>query len=302
MRQLNYNHLLYFWEVARRGSIVEASRTLHITPQTISGQIKLLEDSVGEPLFRKDGRRLILTSVGRLAQQYANEIFELGAELASCISSKQLTGRTRLNIGIDQSMPKLIACRVTTSLYDTNNAISVNYIEGNQEYLLSELSIHNVDLILTTQPMPHGLSVKAYTHVLGSSSMTFYATSKVKQTLNGKFPDCLNYAPLLVPGKTNPLRSSIEMWFEGHEINPIIVGEYDDSGLMKTFGWAHVGLFLAPTLIKSEIESTYRVKAIGTVPDITEKYYAISPERKIKHPAVLEICEHAHEHIFSFNG
>lgn len=298
MRHLNYNHLLYFWETARRGGITQASEALHITPQTISGQIKLLEEAIGEPLFQKVGRRLELTSVGKFTQEYADEIFTLGAELAASVKSQKVAGFLKLNVGVDQSLPKLITCQVTTPAYEHDDSVCINFMEGNLEQLLAELSIHNIDLVLSNQPMPSGLAVKAYSHYLGESTLSFFATEKVRKKLAGRFPDCLHEAPLLLPRETNPLRTELEDWFGTLKISPAVVGEYDDSGLMKAFGWASAGVFTGPTAISKEIQAMYRVKQIGTVDELTERYYAISPERKIKHPAVIEICEHAHKHIF----
>lgn len=297
MRHLNYNHLLYFWTVAREGSIARASETLFLTPQTISGQIKLLEQSVGEPLFQRVGRGLALTDSGRVVYQYADEIFTLGAELTQRVKSKQPGVPVAVNVGIVNSIPKLIAYRVIEPALRLDDAIRVVCYEGDLERLLGDLAVHRLDLVISDRPIPTGLNVKAYNHALGESTVSFFAPKKSAPRLERSFPQSLDGEPILLPVPATALRRSLDDFFERNGIAPAIVAEFDDSALMKAFGEAGVGVFPAPTVMEDAILSMYKARAIGVAEGVSEQFYAISPERKIKHPAVLQITERARENL-----
>lgn len=298
MRHLNYNHLLYFWTVAREGSITKASQLLHITPQTISGQIKLLEETIGEPLFQRQGRGLVLTETGQVVHIYADEIFSIGSELTQRLKSKEPGKPLEINVGIVNSIAKLIAYRIIKPVLNLDDPVRIVCWEGDLEKLLSDLAIHKLDLILSDRLMPTGLNVKAYNHVLGESTVSFFAQKKMAIPYRKKFPQSLHDTPMLMPISTNSLRRSLDDWFEKIEVTPKIVAEFDDSALLKAFGEAGVGVFPAPTAIKREVEHMYHASVIGEVDELKETYYAISPERKIKHPGVISITENARTEFF----
>jgi len=299
MRHLNYNHLLYFWTVAREGSIARASELLHITPQTISGQLKLLEETVGEPLFQRQGRGLVLTDTGQIVNIYADEIFSLGAELTQRLRSKEPGKPLELNVGVVFSIAKLIAYRILEPVLELEDSVRVICHEGNLEKLLSDLAVHKLDLVLSDRPLPPGLHVKAYNHVLGSSTISFFVQRRLAKSYRKNFPSSLDQAPMLLPVKTNVLRRSLEDWFDKQDISLNIISEFDDSALLKAFGSAGVGVFPAPTAISEHVEHMYQASLIGTVDELNETYYAISPERKIKHPGVMCITETAREELFN---
>jgi LysR family transcriptional activator of nhaA len=299
MRHLNYSHLQYFWAVAREGSIAKAAESLHLTPQTISGQLKLLDEAVGQPLFNRVGRRLVLSDAGRLVFEYADEIFSVGAELASVVRGNHMSGPTTLSVGIVSSMPKLIAERIVAPAMIVEDPVRVRCHESSLEQLLSELAVHKLDLVLSDQPVPDGLSIKAYNHRLGESGMSFFSQRSRSRRYRGKFPQCLNDAPLLLPSQHSALRRRLDDWFENHELSPRIAGEFDDSALLKAFGEAGAGLFAAPTVIEAEICRMYRMSVIGRTDEIKERFYAISPERRLKHPSVVMVTDTARTGLFA---
>ncbi len=298
MRHLNYNHLQYFWTVAREGSIARASKSLHLTPQTISGQLKLLDEAVGQPLFNRVGRRLVLSDMGQIVFEYADEIFSVGAELASVVRGNPETGPTMLSVGIVSSMPKLIAERIIAPVLLTEAPMRVRCQESSLEQLLSELAVHKLDLVLSDQPIPDGLSLKAYNHRLGQSGMSFFARTNQARSYRGRFPASLNDAPMLLPSRSSALRRRLDDWFENQSLFPRIVGEFDDSALLKAFGEAGAGVFAGPTAIEDEICRMYRMAVIGRTDDIKERFYAISPERRLRHPAVVLITDKARADLF----
>ncbi len=298
MRHLNYSHLLYFWTVAREGSIAKASSVLHLTPQTISGQLKLLDESIGDRLFVRAGRRLVLSDLGKVVYQYADEIFSLGAELAHVARGKAPGMPLVLNVGIVDSIPKLVTYRVLEPALKLDEKLRLNCHEATLEKLLSDLAVHRLDLVLSDRPVPPGLNVRAYHHLLGASGVTMFAAPALAASLGGRFPENLKDAPFLMPANTPALRSQLEEWFDANDLSPLIVGEFDDSALLKSFGQAGVGVFVGPSALEAEICGMYHVVALGQVPNVEERFYAISPERKLKHPAIVAITERARETIF----
>ena len=298
MRHLNYNHLQYFWTVAREGSIARAAEALHLTPQTISGQLKLLEESIGQPLFNRVGRRLVLSVTGRTVFEYADEIFSVGAELASVIHGRQVAGPTVLSLGIVSSMPKIIATRIVTPVVVSPDPVRIRCHEAPLEQLLSELAVHRFDLVLSDQPVPDGLGVKAYNHLLGESGISFFSPRSQARRLKSRFPGSLNDCQLLLPSLHSALRRRLDDWFAKHEISPRIAGEFNDSALLKAFGLAGAGVIASPTVIEEEISRMYRMSVIGRTSAIKECFYAISQERRLKHPSVLLITETARSELF----
>lgn len=299
MRHLNYSHLQYFWVVAREGSIVKASEVLHLTPQTISGQLKLLDESVGQALFNRAGRRLVLSEMGRIVFDYADDIFSIGAELSNVVRGQKTGGPTLLSIGVVSSMPKLIAERIIAPSMLGDSALRVRCHEASLEQLLSELAIHKLDLVLSDQPMPKGLSLRAYNHLLGTSGLSFFAQKNRARSMRKNFPARLSNAPMLLPSKNSALRRSMDEWFETRDLTPNVVGEFDDSALLKAFGEAGAGVFAAPSVIEREVCRMYRVNIVGRTDDISENFYAISPERRLKHESVVTITELARCDLFA---
>jgi LysR family transcriptional activator of nhaA len=240
MRHLNYSHLQYFWAVAREGSIAKASQSLHLTPQTISGQLKLLDEAVGQPLFNRVGRRLVLSDMGRVVFEYADEIFSVGAELANVVRGNQTSGPKTLIVGIVSSMPKLIVERILAPALLAESPVRVRCQESSLEQLLAELAVHKLDIVLSDQPVPDGLGLKVFNHRLGESGMSFFARANQARRYRGKFPRSLNDAPMLLPSQHSALRRRLDDWFESCELSPAIVGEFDDSALLKAFGEVQV--------------------------------------------------------------
>lgn len=302
MRHLNYSHLHYFWAVAREGSIVAAAEMLSITPQTISGQIKMLEDSVGGELFERVGRRLVLTALGHEVFRYADEIFVIGAELANFVKGQHPQGPLPLRIGIVESMPKLIAERIIAPVLQGKQTVRLVCREASLQPLLGELATHRLDLVLSDQPMPPDVSLRAYNHTLGQSGMSFFARKGKIRVPKGDFPRCLDHAPMLLPSRDTALRRRLDQWFDTNQLAPIVIGEFNDSALMKAFGEDGFGIFAAPTAIAKEISSMYSCRVIGSTNAISEHFYAISPERRLAHPAVIALTEAARAELFESGG
>ena len=299
MRHLNYSHLQYFWTTAREGSIAKAAEVLHLTPQTISGQLKLLDDAVGQSLFTRSGLRLELSDTGRIVFDYADEIFTVGAELATVVHSGRLEGTTLLNIGVVSSMPKLVVERIVAPALSEPDPVRVSCFEASLEQLLADLALHRLDLVLSDRPMPVGLGLSAYNHHLGESSLSFFAHKKGAAARRRQFPRSLDQAPMLLPSKHSALRRHIDDWLDAQNLSPRVVGEFDDSALLKAFGEAGFGIFAAPTVIEQEICRMYRTAVIGCAKDVKESFYAISPERRLKHEAIIAITDTARQDLFS---
>lgn len=299
MRHLNYSHLQYFWCVAREGSVVKAAEYLNLTPQTISGQLKLLEESIGQPLFDRVGRRLVLSEMGHVVMEYADDIFATGAELSQVVRGQKSASQSVLSVGMVSSIPKLIAERIIAPGLLDEDPIRIRCHEASLEHLLGELAVHRLDLVLSDQPMPQGLSLRAFNHRLGESGLAFFAQRRVARRYRGNFPQSLNDAPMLLPSQHSALRRRLDDWFDDNGIVPRIIGEFADSALLKAFGEAGAGLFAAPSAIEKEVCKMYSMSVIGRTDAVTEQFYAISPERRIKHPAVARITEAARSDLFS---
>lgn len=299
MAALNYKHLHYFWVVAKAGSITLASQRLHLTPQTISGQLSLFEGILGEALFNRIGRRLELTDRGKLALSYADEIFSLGQELEDALRQKPVDRPLQFRIGVCDAVPKAIAYRLIEPALRSPEPVRVICREGNVANLLAELALHRLDVVIADSPMPPTVNIRAFNHILGECGLTFFATKSLASQLSDTdFPQCLDGAPMLLPGPDVAIRPKLMRWFEGHHIQPRIMGEFDDSALMKAFGQAGIGVFAAPSSIAKQVEQQYGVIAIGETRKVTEKFYAISIERKLTHPAVVAISEAARMELF----
>lgn len=297
MRHFNYNHLQYFWVVAREGSIARAAKVLHLTPQTISGQLKLLEESVGKRLFLRVGRGLALTETGQMVQKYADEIFSLGAELSERVRSGDPEVPETLNVGIVNSIAKLIAYRVIEPALELSNEVRIVCREGDLDQLLGALAVHRLDLVISDRSLPGGLNVRAYNHPLGQSAIAMFARRGIANRYARRFPESLHEAPVLLPVWGSPLRRALDEYFDRLNVQPKIVAEFEDSALLKVFGEAGAGVFPAPAAISEPIEHMYHARRIGDAEGVIEHYYAISPERRLKHPAVVRITEIARDRL-----
>ncbi len=298
MRHLNYNHLYYFWMVAREGSIARASELLYLTPQTISGQLRSLEEAVNAKLFTRAGRRLVLTEVGRMVYQYADQIYRLGSELADVLKGRTPEGPLLFTVGIADVVPKLVSYRVLEPALRLGKAVRIICREGKLTNLMADLAVHKVDMVLADSPVTPIFNIRAFNHLLGESGLSFFAARA--STVDGRtqFPRCLDGAPMLLPADNTMLRRALEQWFDDEGISPIIAAEFEDSALAKAFGQAGAGVFVAPTAIEREVKRQYDVKVIGRTDKVRERFYAISAERRIKHPAVVAISHAARESLF----
>lgn len=295
---INYKHLSYFHVVAHEGSIAKASKRLHITPQTISGQLSLLEERIGSDLFERDGRGLKLTEMGRLVLRYADEIFDLGRELSDVIRGAPVIGPSEFIVSAASALPKTIVYKIIEPALGIEHEVDLTCKEGPVEAILSELAIHKVDMVLTDTPLSGNLNVKAYNHFLGQSSLMFFAAPHLARKYKRNFPLSLNNAPMLVPTKQYSIRQLFDSWLTEQNIYPMIHGQFDDSALMKSFGQAGMGIFFMPSIIADEVCHNFNVKAIGEITEMQQKFYAISAERKVKHPAVAAICDSARHTLF----
>jgi LysR family transcriptional activator of nhaA len=295
----NYKHLHYFWVVAHEGSIAKASEKLHITPQTISGQLSILEASVSNPLFIKEGRGLRLTDTGRLVLGYANDIFELGNELRDVLRGNPQVGPSEFIVSAASALPKTIVQKILQPSMNMDQGIQLTCREGPVESILAELAIHKVDMVLSDTPITGSLSIKAYSHKLGESGLTFFATAKLAKQYRQGFPHSLNQAPLLMPTNQFAIRQLVNYWLDEQQIYPNVKGQFDDSALMKSFGQSGLGIFFMPSIIAEEVCQNFNVEVLGSTEQVKQKFYAISVERKVKHPAVAVICDTARHTLFN---
>ncbi len=298
MYSLNYQHLKYFWAVSRHGNLTRASAELLLTPQTVSTQIRDLEKGLGVELFSRVGRRLVLTDIGRVVYRYANEIFNIGREIQDVVQG--LPGRAmHLAVGVADVVPKLIAHHLIEPAIQLKEPVQIICREGRTDRLLAALAIHKLDVVLTDAPIPPAVKIHAYNHLLGESQVTFMAIDKLARNYRKGFPESMNGAPILFPAEGTTLRGILEQWFDSLEIRPMVVGEFEDSALLKVFGQAGVGVFAVPSVIQDEVGRQYGVEPIGVAEGIVEHFYAISLERKVRHPAVAAVCIAAKSILFA---
>ena len=298
---MNLKHLHYFWSVARTGSIAAAAERLSLTPQTVSAQIKLLEDALGTPLFQPLGRGLQLTEAGRMALGYADEIFALSDALKTNLSRQQGTPSLPFRVGISDAVPKNIAYRIlapVTVVGAQSAPVRLICHEGKLDQLLAELALHRLDMEVADRPMPSDVRVRGFNHKLGESDVAFFATPALAKACQD-FPACLNQSAFLIPGEDSSMRARLEQWLEAQHLAPRIVGEFDDGALMKAFGQAGCGIFPAAAVNGDDVESQYGVREIGRTSAVREAFYAITGERRITHPAVLMVTEAARDSLFS---
>lgn len=289
---MNFKHLYYFWTVARSGGVARASERLNLTPQTVSAQIKLLEEQLGTPLLRPAGRGLELTEAGRLALGYADEIFALGDALKSALASHQGMPFLPFRVGITDVMPKSLAYQLLSPSTGLAEPVRLVCREGKLDRLLAELALHRLDMVLADRPLPAHINVRGYSHKLGECGLAFFAAPMLADTCT-VFPDCLNGAPLLLPGDDATARPRIEAWLEKNRLAPRVVGEFDDGALMMAFGQAGGGYFPAAAVLGEAIETQFGVRRVGLAEDIQDVFYAITGERHITHPAAQAVLANA---------
>lgn len=286
---INYKQLHHFWSVARAGGITRASERSGLAPQTLSGQIATLEADLGVTLFRRQGRRLALTETGQMVQAYAEEIFSIGAELEAALKNRASGRAIPFRVGVADVVPKAIAALVLSPAMQLTEPVRIMCREDKLERLLGELAIHKLDVVLADRPLPADMDVRGFSHKVFESPVSFFASPSLGENLDETFPECLNRLPVLLPGADAALRRPLLHWLKQEKLSPRIVGEFDDSALMKAFGESGVGVFPAPSHIAAQVEAQYHVRAFGQAPGVLESVYVISVERRLAHPAVQAI-------------
>jgi len=325
MSALNYRHLHYFWTVAKAGSIARASERLHVTPQTISGQLSLFEDALGKKLFlRARGgqarRRFELSDAGRAALAYAEEIFALGRELEEALRGPLAARARPFRVGVSDAVAKSVAYRLLAPATTLAEPVRIVCREGKLAGLLAELAVQRIDIVIADSAMPASFNVKSFSHLLGASGMSFFAAPALANALQrpdsrrgvprlpaaGRahpyFPQCLDGAPLLLPGEDSAVRARLLRWLDSAHIHPRIAGEFDDGALMNAFGEAGAGVFAAPTVIEEDVRRQLGVAVLGRTERVREEFYAISEERRLTHPAVVAISSAARQDLFGGPG
>jgi len=293
MDWLNYHHLFYFWTVVCEGSVSRAAEHLGLAQPTVSAQIKQLERSLGETLLERQGRRVVPTEIGRLVHRYADEIFQIGRELQETLKGRP-TGRVlRLRVGVANAVPKLMVFRMLRPVMESDRAILLSCHEGQPEQLLAQLATHAIDVVISDEPAAPHLRVKVFSHLLGESTTTFFATPTLARRLRRGFPNSLQDVPMLLPTPLTALRRSLDQWFDNMQLRPPIGGEFDDPALMTAFGEAGTAVFPAPTVIATEVCRHYGVAIVGMTDAVRERYHAISVERQVTHPGVLALSKAA---------
>lgn len=298
MAGLNFKHLRYFWMVAKSGSIARASERLHLTPQSISGQLTEFEATLGVDLFRRAGRGLELTDTGQRMLGYAEQIFSLGDELLDSIRGDAHAQSVTFRVGIADSVPKMVAYRLVEPSLGFDEPIKLVCREGRLTTLLADLAVHRLDMVIADRPMPDNLNVRGYDHFLGESGVSVFGARSLAKPEALAFPQLLDGAPFLLPGVEVALHARLTRWFESERLHPRIVGEFDDSALMKAFGQAGAGYFVAPTAIESYVVRQNDVEVVGRIETVREQIYAITNERKLTHPIISAICRFAQHDIF----
>ena len=290
--------MFYFWTVAKEGGISRACEKLHLAQPTISGQLAIFEQAVGEKLFYKTGRKLVLTDTGRAVFHYAEEIFALGRELTNTLNGRPTERGLRFSIGVADALPKLITYRLIEPALRLDDPVQMLCYEDKAERLLAEISLQSIDLVLSDIPATPSTGGRTFNHLLGECAVAVYGTAELAAHYGRNFPRSLNNAPLLLPTPSTALRRSLDQWFDSNNLRPEIKAEIEDSALLKTFASAGVGLFVAPEVVEVEIRHQYGAEMIGRIDGVYERFYAISAQRKLKHPAVLAILNHAQTGLF----
>ncbi len=299
MEWLNYHHLLYFWAVARYGSVVRASAELRLAQPTISGQVRRLEEVLGEKLFDRVGRRLVLTNVGRTVFRYADEIFALGQDLVSTLKGRPSTRPLRLTVGVADVLPKVLVQRLLKPAFEIDRPVHLVCREDRVvENFMGQLVGQELDLVLADRPLGPGIRSNAFNNLLGECGTSFLAAPKLAARIRRGFPASLEGAPCLLPGPHATVRRSLDQWFDHKAIHPSVVAEFDDSALMYAFGEEGQGIFPSPTVFEDEFRRRYKVAVVGRVESVRQQFYAISVDKRINHPGVIAIIKAARQEIF----
>lgn len=293
LQDLNFQHLLYFWSVAREGSIARACRRLHVGQPTVSMQIRKLEKSLGHPLFDRTGRSLVLTELGRTVFEYADEMFSLGRQLLGAL--RVLPGKRtgRLHVGIPTYMPKTITHRLLQPVLQMPDRVQLVCHEGELAELVAALGRHKFDVILSDAPVHGSSGVRTFNHPLGECDVTFCGAPNLAARVREGFPQSLEHAPLLLPTAVSEMRRGLDRWFDDMMFTPNVVAEFDDSALMKEFGGASGGLFPVPSTMLADIQNQYDVEPAGRLPQVRVRYFVVTTERKLTHPATIVIAQTA---------
>jgi LysR family transcriptional activator of nhaA len=290
---LNYHHLRLFWAAAREGSVTAAARELGLSQPTVSSQIRQLERQLGERLFDRSGRSLVLSEVGAVVAGYAREIFSLGREMVDTVGDRPTGRPLRVTVGVADAVPKAVAHRLLAPALAMAAPVRLVCREGKPDRLLAALALHELDAVLADAAAPPGLGFRAFSHFLGSSEIELLGTPQLAHAHRGRFPESLSGAPLLLPADNTSMRWLIEAWLDVRGVRPRILGEFEDASLLTAFGQAGAGLFPVPAVISREIRSRYGVERVGRLTGLRERFYAISRERRLKNPAVIAIQESA---------
>ncbi len=298
---LNYHHLHYFWMVAKEGGITAAADKLHLAQPTLSSQIQKLERSMKVKLFERAGRGLVLTDTGQMVYRYADEIFSLGRELTDTLQGIPTQDTLRLVVGVPDVVPKLIVYQLLKPALALEQRVQIVCYEGKLQELLSDLALHRLDIVLADTPLTPHLNVRAFNHLLGECQVSVLGCSELAHKYKKNFPASLHQAPMLLPTQNTSLRRALEQWFDQRNLRPDVRHEFEDSAILKVFGQAGHGLIISPSATEKEVAQQYGLKVVGRIPEISERYYAISIERRLKHPAVVAICDSARTKLFSEN-
>jgi len=298
MEWLNYHHLLYFWTVVRAGSIQKAGEELRISPPAISAQLKLLEDRLGEKLFARAGRRLVLTETGRTVFSYAEDIFSLGRELMDVVKNRPVGRPFRLDVGIVDVMPKVVVQTLLEPALHLRESVRIVCREASSDQLLGRLATNELDVVLSDSPVDPSLKIRAYSHLLGECGVIFVAGQKSAAVYRRRFPHALDGAPMFLPTDNTALRRNLDFWFESKRIRPLILGEFEDYALLRAFGESGAGVFPLPSVVAPQIRRQKALRTIGTTDEVRTQFYAISAERKLQHPAVIAIRNAARQELF----
>lgn len=298
LNALNYQHLLYFWVVARDGSIARATASLHVTQPTISTQLKLLENTLGAALFARQGRKLVLTETGQLVFRYADQMFRTGQELTEALARGRSNVPTRLVVGISDSLPKLTTARLLRPAMQAIADLQLSVHIDKTDRLVAELAVHALDVVLSDAVVVPTNTVDLSTHLLGECGLTVFGTPALARVHRRGFPMSLDGAPFILPTANTAMRRSLDAWCIAHGVRPRIVCESEDVALLQVFGQEGLGLFAAPTVVEAQISETYGVHVVGQLPDVRERFYAITAERRLAHPAVVALTESARTRLF----
>jgi LysR family transcriptional regulator, transcriptional activator of nhaA len=297
MEWLNYHHLQYFWRVVRAGGVTEAARELRVSTPAVSAQLKELQESVGEPLLTRSGRKLVLTEMGRTVFNYAEDIFSLGQELMDTVKNRPTGRPLRVDIGVVDVLPKMIAHWFIEPALRLPEAVRIVCREASSDQLITRLATLELDVVLSDSPADPSRNIRAYNHLLGESEISFVGMGSVVKRLKGKFPQCLSGVPMLLPTDNTSIRRNLDYWFQANSIQPLIVGEFEDYALLRAFAQAGTAVFPIPSVFTKELRKQDKIVRIGSTKEVKTSFYAISAERKLKHPAVVAICDSARQFL-----